>query len=114
MFAFLWSIPGIHFVRKEEIDALKGLYSDLITDVDDAPHIHAYFAHECDYFVTTDRRLTEMKIREKVDFRTPKSFLHVLGVEGYDTLGGVLSFMKFLMLQNQPTTPDPQPHNRGT
>ncbi len=71
------------------MDALKGLYSDLIADVDDVPHIHAYFAHECDYFVTTDRRLTEMKIREKVNFRSPRSFLQILGVKGYGTVGGV-------------------------
>ncbi len=89
MFAFIWSIHGIQFVQKEEMDALKGLYSDLIADVDDVPHIHAYFAHECDYFVTTDRRLTEMKIREKVNFRSPRSFLQILGVKGYGTVGGV-------------------------
>lgn len=89
MFAFIWSIHGIQFVQKEEIDALKGLYSNLIADVDDAPHIHAYLAYECDYFVTTDQRLTEMKINEKVNFRSPKSFLQILGVKGYDTVGGV-------------------------
>ena len=83
MFAFIWSIHGIQFVQKEEIDALKGLYSDLIPDTDDVLHIHAYLAYECDYFVTTDRRLIEMKINEKVNFRSPKSFLQILGVKGY-------------------------------
>ena len=89
MFAFTWSIHGVEFAQKEEIDALEGLYSDLITDTDDVPHIHAYLARECDYFVTTDRRLIEMKINEKVNFKSPKSFLQILGVKGYDTVGGV-------------------------
>ncbi|HDN65676.1 MAG TPA: PIN domain-containing protein [Methanosarcinales archaeon] len=89
MFAFIWSIHGIQFVQKEEIDALKGLYSDLITDMDDVPHIHAYFARECDYFVTTDRRLMEMKINEKVNFKNPKSFLRIIGVDGHDTADGI-------------------------
>ncbi len=89
MFAFIWSIHGMQFVQKEEIDALNGLYSDLITDMDDVPHIHAYLARECDYFVTTDRRLLEMEINEKVNFKSPKSFLQILGVEWYDTADGI-------------------------
>jgi len=31
----------------------------------------------------------EMKINEKVNFKSPKSFLQILGVKGYDTVGGV-------------------------
>jgi hypothetical protein len=58
----------------------------LVADIDDLPHICAYFEGECDYFVTANRRLTQMKIRESVNFKSPKEFVEkVLGMEGIET-----------------------------
>jgi len=50
-------------VQKGQFKRYKKQYVDLITDIDDLTHIHAYFEAECDYFVTTNRRLTQMKMR---------------------------------------------------
>jgi hypothetical protein len=62
----------------------------LVADIDDLSHIYAYFESECDYFVTTNRRLTQMKIREFVNFKPPKEFVEkVLGMEGFDTKNGI-------------------------
>lgn len=64
-------------------------YDDLITDKDDLPHVCCYFAGTCDYFVTTNRRLTRQKIGEKVNFINPKKFVVVLGLKPVDTVNEI-------------------------
>ncbi len=87
---YIWSLPDIIVVQREQFRKYGKQYSDLVTDIDDLPHIYAYFEGECDYFVTTNRRLTQMKIRESVSFRSPKEFVEkVLGMEGFDTKNGI-------------------------
>ncbi len=81
MRVFIWTIQGLHVVRKDEIDKIGGKYRDLVDDEDDLPHVNAYFASESDYFITVNRRLTQMKIKDKINFLSPKKFLTELGLE---------------------------------
>jgi len=84
MRVFIWTMQGLRIVGKEEIDKIGGKYRDLVDDEDDLPHVNAYFASGCDYFVTTNRRLARMKIKNKINFISPKRFLIELGLESLD------------------------------
>ncbi len=65
-------------------------WKNFVADVDDLPHICSYFAGEADYFVTANRRLTEMKIKKHVNFMSAKKFLEdVCGLIGIDTVKGI-------------------------
>ena len=87
---YIWSLPDIIVIQREQFRKYEKQYSNLVADIDDLPHIYAYFEGECDYFVTTNRRLTQMKIRESVNFKSPKEFVEkILGVEGFDTTNGI-------------------------
>ncbi|MFW9874165.1 MAG: PIN domain-containing protein [Candidatus Thorarchaeota archaeon] len=82
---FIWSIQGLTVIQKKEIDQLIDKYIDLVDDKDDLPHICSYFAGNCDYFVTANRRLTQMKIKSKVNFVSPKKFIEKLNLKSIDT-----------------------------
>ena len=82
---FIWSIQGLTVIQKKEIDQLIDKFIDLVDDKDDLPHICSYFAGNCDYFVTTNRRLTQMKIKSKVNFISPKKFIEKLNLKSIDT-----------------------------
>jgi predicted nucleic acid-binding protein len=84
MRTLIWTIQGIHVVGKEEIDSMGDTYRELVDDEDDLPHVNAYLVSECSYFVTTNRRLTQMKINRIVNFMSPKNFLRELGLEALD------------------------------
>jgi len=72
------------------LNILMPLYSSSVTDIDDLPHICAYFAANCNYFVTANRRLTQMKIKDIVNFKSPKAFVkEVLGLKPLDTVNNV-------------------------
>ena len=85
MRTLIWTLQGLYVVSKEEIDEIKDEYHNLVDDEDDIPHINAYFASQCDFFVTTNRRLVQMKIKKSVNFISPKSFLTELDLESLDT-----------------------------
>jgi len=53
-------------------------WKDLVDDPDDIPHICSYFAGDCDCFVTTNRKLTRMKIGSHVAFQSPEEFVKTL------------------------------------
>lgn len=89
MRTLIWTIQGLNIGGKEEIDTIGDMYRDLVDDEDDLPHINAYFALKCDFFVTTNRRLTQMKIKKKVNFMSPKDFLTELGLETLDKKDGI-------------------------
>ena len=89
MRTLIWTMQGLNIVRKEEIDSIGDMYRELVDDVDDIPHINAYFASKCSYFVTTNRRLTRMKIKKKVNFISPRDFLTELGLEVLDNKDGI-------------------------
>lgn len=82
---FIWSINGLTVIQKKEIDQHIKKFEKLVDDKDDLPHICGYFAGDCDYFITTNRRLTKQKIGEKVNFITPKKFVEKLGQKSIDT-----------------------------
>ncbi|KXA99107.1 hypothetical protein AKJ47_02820 [candidate division MSBL1 archaeon SCGC-AAA261G05] len=83
------SVPGIKVVKYLDIKPLIDKYSPFVTDVDDVPHICAYFVSRAGFFVTNNRRLTQMKIKDKVKFLSPKEFIEkVLGSKGIETEGG--------------------------
>jgi predicted nucleic acid-binding protein len=85
MRTMIWTLHGLHIVSKEEIDKISDKYRGLVDDEDDLPHVNAYFASKCDYFVTTNRRLTQMKIKKKVNFISPKKFLTELDLKPLDS-----------------------------
>ncbi|UCE73164.1 MAG: PIN domain-containing protein [Methanomassiliicoccales archaeon] len=89
MRTLIWTMQGLNIVRKEEIDAIGDRYRELVDDEDDLPHINAYFASECNYFVTTNRRLTQMRIKKKVNFIFPRDFLIELDLEFLDKKDGI-------------------------
>lgn len=84
MRTLIWTMRGLAIVSKEEMDAIKDKYRDLVDDEDDVPHVNSYFASKCDYFVTTNRRLMQMKIKNKINFISPKRFLIELDLEPLD------------------------------
>jgi len=81
---FIWSIQGLTVIQKKEIDHLGEKFVDLVDDRDDLPHICSYFAGNCDHFVTTNRRLTQMKINSQVNFISPKKFVEKLKLDSID------------------------------
>ncbi len=85
MRTLIWTMQGLHIVGKEDIDEMRNDYHNLVDHEDDIPHINAYFASKCDFFVTTNRRLAQMKIKKSVNFISPKSFLIELDLEPLDT-----------------------------
>lgn len=89
MRTLIWTIQGLYIVSKDEIDSVGDKYNKLVDDEDDIPHINAYFASKCSYFVTTNRRLTQMKIKKNVNFLSPKDFLFELGLEALDKKDGI-------------------------
>jgi predicted nucleic acid-binding protein len=74
----IFSIAGLIIVKNFEIKDQLEDYRKLVDDVDDIPHIAAYFHSKCDVFVTTNRRLTQMKIKDRVIFKSPDEFLDML------------------------------------
>ncbi|HKZ63812.1 MAG TPA: PIN domain-containing protein [Thermoplasmata archaeon] len=86
---FMWTLPGLEVVTSDRLQALQGRYGDRVADPSDLPHVQAYFAAECDRFVTVNRRLTRMAIREVVAFRTPREFLEELGRPVVETPQGI-------------------------
>jgi predicted nucleic acid-binding protein len=89
MRTLIWTMQGLIIVKKEEIDDFSEMYHELVDDEDDLPHINAYFASDCNYFVTSNRRLAQMKIKKKVNFISPKDFLIELGLEVIDKKDGI-------------------------
>ena len=80
------TLPNIVVVQDEEIIPLFSIYDKVVSDKSDLPDICAYFAKTCDYFLTTNRKLTQQKIKSKVHFITPKKFVEdILKIKSYDT-----------------------------
>lgn len=86
---FLLTIPNNEYIDKYVWSLFIKDYETLVGDKDDLPHICCYFANNCDFFVTTNRRLTQQKIGKKVNFLNPMEFLEVMGVESIDTPDGI-------------------------
>ncbi|MFQ5975004.1 MAG: hypothetical protein ACE5J5_01635 [Candidatus Hydrothermarchaeales archaeon] len=83
------NLQSIH-VMEEEITPILGKYHKYVTDKKDLPHICTYFASDSDYFVTTNRRLTQMKVKGIVKFMNPKRFVKdVLKIKPIDSIDGI-------------------------
>lgn len=89
MRTLIWTMQGLNIVRKEEIDEIGDMYHKMVDDEDDLPHINAYIASNCSHFVTINRRLTQMRIKEKVNFVSPKDFLIELDLDAIEIKDGI-------------------------
>ena len=87
---YMMSIPSSEMVNDFEWSVFIDDWKYFVADIDDLPHICSYFAGEAEYFVTANRRLTEMKIKEHVKFMPAKEFINdVCGIDGIDTVKGI-------------------------
>ncbi|MBC2698511.1 MAG: hypothetical protein HF976_11525 [ANME-2 cluster archaeon] len=87
---YMMSIPSSEMVNDFEWNVFIDDWKYFIADIDDLPHICSYFAGEAEYFVTANRRLTEMKIKEHVKFMSSKEFINdVCCIDGIDTVKGI-------------------------
>ncbi len=84
MRTLIWTMQGLHVVSKEDIEKIGDKYHNRVDDLDDLPHVNAYIASKCDYFITTNRRLTRMKIKNIINFISPKRFLIELELESIE------------------------------
>jgi putative PIN family toxin of toxin-antitoxin system len=87
--SYLLSIPRTEYINKYEWSLLVEKYHPIVDDKDDLPHICSYLTGSCDYFVTVNRKLTQEKIKEKVNFITPKEFIEKLGLKSLSTVDDI-------------------------
>jgi len=84
------SLPSSEMINDFEWSVFVDEWKSFVADIDDLPHICSYFAGEAEYFVTANRRLTEIKIKDHVNFKPAKKFIEeVCGLYGIDTVGGI-------------------------
>lgn len=87
---FIISLPSSEMINDFEWSLFIDDWQGFVADIDDLPHICSYFAGEAEYFVTANRRLTEMKIKDHVNFMSAKEFIEkVCGYDGIDTVNGI-------------------------
>jgi predicted nucleic acid-binding protein len=86
---YLISIPKRKYVDKFEWSLLIEEYDKFVADKSDLPHICSYFLANCDCFVTTNRRLTKQKIKDRVRFLSPTDLIGSMGIESLDTPDGI-------------------------
>lgn len=72
------AFPRMELIHESEWKIQYPKWKDLVDDKDDIPHICSYFAGGCDCFVTTNRKLTQMKIGQHVAFQSPEEFAKAL------------------------------------
>lgn len=87
---YMISLASSEMINDFEWSVYVDDWKSFVADIDDLPHICSYFAGEAEYFVTANRRLTEMKIKEHVKFSSSKEFIeNVCGLDGIDTVKGI-------------------------
>jgi hypothetical protein len=87
---YMMSMPSSELINDFEWSVFVDEWKSFVGDIDDLPHICSYFAGEVEYFVTANRRLTQMKIKEHVNFMSAKKFIEeVCGFDGIDTIKGI-------------------------
>ena len=79
------SLPLKIIINSQDWLVIANKYKNKITDLDDLPHVCSYFVGKCDFFITVNRRLTQMEIKEEVNFITPKRFVEKLGLNSLNT-----------------------------
>jgi predicted nucleic acid-binding protein len=78
---YLLTVPHRDYISRAEWCYFLDELSPLVADKDDLPHVCSYVSGGAEYFVTTNRKLTQMKIRNRVNFISPKDFLSKLGMD---------------------------------
>ena len=87
---YMMSLPSSELINDFEWSVFVDEWKSFVGDIDDLSHICSYFAGEVEYFVTANRRLTQMKIKEHVNFMSDKKFIEeVCGFDGIDTVKGI-------------------------
>jgi hypothetical protein len=87
---YMMSLPVSEMVNDFEWSIFIDDWKDFVVDIDDLPHICSYFAGEAEYFVTANRKLTQMKIKEHVVFKSAKEFIEdVCGLDGIEMVRGI-------------------------
>jgi predicted nucleic acid-binding protein len=87
---YMMSLPSSEIINDFEWSVFIDDWKSSVADIDDLPHICSYFASEAEFFVTANRRLTEMKIKEQVNFMSAKQFIEeVCDIDGIDTVRGI-------------------------
>lgn len=87
---YMMSLPSSEMINDFEWSVFVDDWKSFVADIDDLPHICSYFAGEAEYFATANRRLTEMKIKEYVNFMSAKKFIEdVCDLDGIDTVKGI-------------------------
>jgi predicted nucleic acid-binding protein len=82
----LITLPNTELIHHFEWSMFIHKCEERVDDEDDLPHICSYFAGNCEHFVTANRRLTQMKIKDEVKFFSPKQFVElVLELKGIST-----------------------------
>ena len=71
----LSSVPNRTVISRHEWELSVGKWREKITEPDDVPHICSYFVGDCEAFITTNRKLTQMAISEYVNFYSPYDFV---------------------------------------
>jgi predicted nucleic acid-binding protein len=85
VFSLVYLLPTSEIVSRERIIAYQKQHYYSIRDKDDLPHIIAYLLSRSDYFITINRRLTQMEMPENVAFSTPKEFVEsVQKIKGFN------------------------------
>ena len=88
--SYMLSIPVREFVHKLEWSLFLDELKAKVTDTDDLPHICSYLAGNCEYFITTNRKLAQEDIKNVVNFKNPREFLEqVMKQKGLETEGGL-------------------------
>ena len=88
--SYMLSIPIREFIPKLEWGLFVDKWRHKVSDIDDLPHVCSYLAGNCEYFVTTNRKLTQEDIKDVVNFKNPKKFLEeVIMQKGVETEGGL-------------------------
>lgn len=84
------TLPELTVIQEQEIKLLMGRYESKVTDKSDLPHICAYIASECDFFIANNRWLSMQEIKDIVNFISPKVFVEkVLRIKSIETEQGV-------------------------
>ena len=75
---YLDTIPNPILISKYEWGAYVDSVREKVVDVDDIPHICAYILMDCDYFITENRRLTQMSVSDMVNFISAEDIRKVM------------------------------------
>ncbi len=81
---YLLTIPNREYVSRAEWSLFLDEFVNIVGDKDDPPHICCNHAASADAFVTTNRRLTKMRVKDRVNFVSPGEYLALLGIKPMD------------------------------